>query len=162
MSCSEQRRSHRVFTEVRAMTDTVRNAFSAFGLAPDEATIDTLRTDLGLALRKFIENSNMGQAKVGEVLGLKQSVISDITRGRIEHLSVERLVRAMVKANIPGFAEWSGNADDARAGIGVPASRAFTTTVVVTDPIGTDYPEHWLGKDAPGFHRAWKVKATVG
>ncbi len=73
-----------------------RNIFSAFNFAADDATIDTLRTDLAFALRMFIERSNMNQTRAAQVLGLKQSVVSQIVRGDIEHLSVERLIRAMV------------------------------------------------------------------
>jgi predicted XRE-type DNA-binding protein len=139
----------------------LRNAFSAFGEPADEATIDTLRTDLALALRKFIENSRMGQAKIGEVLGLKQSVISQIVRGNIEHLSVERLIKAMVKAKIPGFAEWGASAEDARARVGVRVTPVSSTTIEFGEPIGTIYPERWLGEDtlarAGGF---WRVTAA--
>lgn len=122
----------------------IRNAFSAFGIPPEDATIDTLRTDLALALRRFIENSGMGQAKIGEVLGLKQSVVSQIKRGNIEHLSVERLVRAMVKARITGFAEWGASPEDARAGVGVRTTSAATTSIEITQPIGTYYQQNWL------------------
>jgi predicted XRE-type DNA-binding protein len=127
----------------------LRNAFSAFGGPPEEATIDTLRTDLALALRKFIENSRMGQAKVGEILGLKQNVVSQIVRGKIEHLSVERLVKAMVRAKIPGFAEWGPSAEDAVARVGVRVGPALSTSLAITPPIGTFYQGNWLGQDRP-------------
>jgi predicted XRE-type DNA-binding protein len=110
---------------------SVKNAFTAFGLDADEATIDTLRTDIAFALREFIERSGKGQAKVGELLGLKQSVVSHIVRGDIGHLSVERLIRAMVKAGIPGFAEWGGSPEEARAGSGYRPS-AVPAAVIVT------------------------------
>ena len=106
---------------------SVKNAFTAFGLDADEATIDTLRTDIAFALREFIERSGKGQTKIGERLGLKQSVVSHIVRGDIGHLSVERLIRAMVKAGIPGFAEWGGSPEEARAGTGYrPSVSPFT------------------------------------
>ena len=105
------------------MAKVVRNAFSAFGCAPEDATIDTLRTDLALALRMFIEKSQMGQVKAGAILGLKQNVVSQIVRGKIEHLSVERLIKAMVRAGIPGFAEWGASAEDGLADIRAESSR---------------------------------------
>lgn len=114
---------------------SVRNAFSAFGFEPEEATIDTLRTDLALALRKFIQNSQMGQAKIGEILGLKQNVVSQIVRGKTEHLSVERLIKAMVRAKIPGFAEWGASAEDARAKVGVRASPVYGVPTAIGEPI---------------------------
>ena len=139
----------------------IRNAFSAFGIPAEDATIDTLRTDLALALRGFIENSGMGQAKIGEVLGLKQSVVSQIKRGNIEHLSVERLVRAMVKARIVGFAEWGASPEDARAGVGVRTTSAAVTSIEITPPIGTYYQENWLEGDRLLSHKPWlRVNAS--
>jgi predicted XRE-type DNA-binding protein len=127
---------------------TVRNAFTAFGAPAEAATIDTLRTDLALALRKFIERSQMGQAKVGEILGLKQNVVSQIVRGKIEHLSVERLIKAMVRAKIPGYAEWGASAEDACARVAMRASPADLVSVAQTPTIGSFYEENWLGGDS--------------
>jgi predicted XRE-type DNA-binding protein len=106
-----------------------KNAFTALGLDADTATIDTLRTDIALALREFIERSGLGQVKVGQLLNLKQSVVSHIVRGEIEHLSVERLIRAMVKAKLPGFAEWGESAEEARAGSGYRPAVAQTPVI---------------------------------
>jgi predicted XRE-type DNA-binding protein len=94
----------------------IKNAFTAFGLDADEATIDTLRTDIAVALRQFIEQNSIDQTTAGRKLGLSQSIISHIVRGEIEHLSVERLIKAMVRAKLPGYAEWGESAEDARAG----------------------------------------------
>jgi predicted XRE-type DNA-binding protein len=121
----------------------IRNAFSAFGFEPDAATIDTLRTDLAYALRQFIKSSGMGQAKIGEVLGLKQSVVSQIKNGSIDHLSVERLIRAMVKAKIAGFAEWGADAESACAGAGVRVTPSLATTVYFAPTIGDVYKKNW-------------------
>jgi predicted XRE-type DNA-binding protein len=111
----------------------IKNALAAFGLDADEATIDTLRTDIAFALRGFIQRSGLGQVKIGELLGLKQSVVSHIVRGEIEHLSVERLIRAMVKAEIPGFAEWGGSPEEARAGSGyrMPTPVIYTPSIEI-------------------------------
>lgn len=116
---------------------SIKNAFSAFGFNADDATIDTLRTDLAFALRQFIKRSQMGQARAGHLLGLKQSVVSKIVRGDIEHLSVERLIRAMVRAKISGFAEWGESPELARAGAGFRA--IGSSFVVFTKPIGDAY-----------------------
>lgn len=115
----------------------MRNAFSAFGFEVDDATIDTLRTDLAFALRQFIERSQTGQVQAGKVLGLKQSVVSQIVRGDIAHLSVERLIRAMVKAKITGFAEWGESPELARAGAGFRVASVPAT--IVTFSVGNVY-----------------------
>jgi len=128
----------------------MRNAFSAFRIDPDAGTIDTLRTDLAFALRQFIENcraSGIGQAKIGEVLGLKQSVVSQIKSGNIEHLSVERLIRAMVKAKMPGYAEWGATVEEARAGVGAHVAPFLSTSTVVVPEFGTPYVKNLLSSD---------------
>jgi len=128
----------------------IRNAFSAFHIEPDVGTIDTLRTDLAFALRQFIEQSQasgIGQAKIGEILGLRQSVVSQIKRGNIEHLSVERLIKAMVKAKMPGHAEWGVTVEEARAGVGVHVASFASTSTVVAPEIGTPYAKNWLSRD---------------
>jgi predicted XRE-type DNA-binding protein len=141
---------------------TTRNAFAAFDLEADAATIDTLRTDLAFALRKFIEASGMGQAKIGEILGLRQNVVSQICRGRVQHLSVERLIRAMVRAKIPGFVEWGASAEDARARVSVRVSPEVHTTISVADTVGTVYQQNWVGKDEPIQRRGtWGVKSST-
>ena len=110
-----------------------KNAFTAFGLPPEVATIDTLRTDIALALKSYIERSGLSQEKAGKLFGLKQSVVSHIVRGEIKHLSVERLIRAMVNAKLPGFAEWGESSEDARAGTGY-RQNITSTAVLYTRP----------------------------
>lgn len=101
------------------------NPFSAFGFSADDATVDTLRTDLAFALRTFIERAALTQKKAAETLGLTQNIVSHIVRGDIQHLSVERLIRAMVRAKITGFAEWGGSAEMARAGSGTRPGNVY-------------------------------------
>jgi len=124
---------------------TVKNAFSAFGFEADEATIDTLRTDLAFALRNYIEKSGKNQARVGQELGLKQSVVSHIVRGDIAHLSVERLIKAMVRAGIPGFAEWAASPERARACAGLRAQLGFSTAVQYVSGAGLMAGTKWEG-----------------
>ena len=114
-----------------------KNAFSALGLDPDVATIDTLRTDIALALARYIELTGISQEKAGELFGVKQSVVSQIARGDVAHLSVERLIRAMVRAKIQGFAEWGESSEDARAGTGY---RPAATSVTVIHTRNFDVP----------------------
>lgn len=143
--------------------DTLKNAFTAFGGTAEDATIDTLRADLALALRKFIENSQLGQAKAGEILGLKQNVVSQIVRGRIGHLSVERLIKAMVRAKIAGYAEWGASPENASAGAGVRSHVATQTSLAIAPPVGTIYPEKWLGQDPKSaFGSRWRVRSPIG
>lgn len=93
-----------------------RNIFLAMGFEPDEAMVHAVRTDLADAIAKELANRKLKQADASALLDLPQAVISNIVRGRIEHLSIERLMKAMVRAGIPGYAKWP-TADSASAGI---------------------------------------------
>lgn len=93
---------------------TRTNSFLAMGFEPDDAVVYAIRTDLADAIAAYL--GDRPQQEAANVLGLSQSLISRITRGRVEGLSIERLVRAMVRANIPGFARWP-TADTASAGV---------------------------------------------
>jgi predicted XRE-type DNA-binding protein len=115
-------------------------------LDPDTATIDTLRTDIALALREYIERTGISQAKAGTVFGLKQSVVSHIVRGEIRHLSIERLIKAMVKAKLPGFAEWGESSEEARAGTGYRPS--ISQTAVIRTPIFSFGGKEWTDANA--------------
>jgi predicted XRE-type DNA-binding protein len=144
------------------MAEVVRNAFSAFGRAPEEATIDTLRTDLALALRSFIEKSQMGQVKAGAILGLKQNVVSQIVRGKIEHLSVERLIKAMVRAGIPGFAEWGASAEDALAKVAVRVPETSFASLAMAPTTGSYYQKGWLGGDSVSLSEKPLLRIVAG
>src|SRR5579859_86619 len=124
-----------------------KNAFSALGLDPDVATIDTLRTDIALALTRYIELTGISQERAGQLFGVKQSVVSQIVRGNVAHLSVERLIRAMVRSKLQGFAEWGESSEDARAGTGYRPS-ALSIPVYYVGSIELNYSSSeggWTG-----------------
>lgn len=93
-----------------------RNIFLAMGFEPEEAMVQAVRADLADAIANELAKRNLKQADASSLLGLPQAVISNIVRGRIDHLSIERLMKAMVRAGLPGYAKWP-TADTASAGI---------------------------------------------
>lgn len=101
-----------------------RNIFLAMGFDPEDAMIYAVRADLADAIAKALAGKTQGE--IVEALGLRQSVVSQILNGKIENVSVERLMRAMVRAGIPGYAEWR-TADSAHAGL--LAATSATATV---------------------------------
>lgn len=82
-----------------------RNIFLAMGLDPEEAMILAVRADLADAIAAHFKN--VERSEIQKKLGLSQSVVSQLVNGKIDHLSVERLMKAMVRADIPGFAQWA-------------------------------------------------------
>ena len=76
------------------------NVFIDLGYSPDEAAILQMRADLMADLRKFIKTKKLTQAKAAEILGVSQSRVSDLTRGKWEKFSLEMLIILATKAGM--------------------------------------------------------------
>ena len=67
------------------------NVFSDLGFSPDEAAVLQMRADLMADLRRFIKGRKLTQAKAAEMLGVSQSRVSDLIRGKWDRFSLEML-----------------------------------------------------------------------
>lgn len=76
------------------------NVFIDLGYSPDEAAILQMRADLMADLRKFIRAKKLTQAKAAEILGVSQSRVSDLIRGKWERFSLEMLITLATKAGM--------------------------------------------------------------
>jgi predicted XRE-type DNA-binding protein len=76
------------------------NVFIDLGFPPDEATILLMRADLMIDLRKLIERKKLTQAKAAKLLGVSQSRVSDLVRGKWERFSLEMLITLATRAGI--------------------------------------------------------------
>src|SRR4030043_1941218 len=76
------------------------NVFVALGYSPDEAAILQMRADLMADLRKFIKAKKLTQVKVAEILGISQSRVSDLIRGKWERFSLEMLITLATRAGM--------------------------------------------------------------
>jgi predicted XRE-type DNA-binding protein len=76
------------------------NVFIDLGFSPDEAAILQMRADLMADLRKFIKAKRLTQAKAAEILGISQSRVSDLIRGKWERFSLEMLIILATKAGM--------------------------------------------------------------
>jgi predicted XRE-type DNA-binding protein len=76
------------------------NIFIDLGYSPDEAAILQMRADLMADLRKFIKAKRLTQAKAAEILGVSQSRISDLIRGKWERFSLEMLITLATRAGM--------------------------------------------------------------
>ena len=59
-----------------------------------------LRAKLAEALRAWMERENLTQTKAAKRLGISQPRVSEITRGKVELLSLDYLVGLCAKAGI--------------------------------------------------------------
>ena len=86
------------------MSETVVNSsgnvFIDLGYSPDEAAILQMRADLMADLRKFIKAKRLTQAKAAEILGVSQSRVSDLIRGKWERFSLEMLITLATRAGM--------------------------------------------------------------
>jgi predicted XRE-type DNA-binding protein len=76
------------------------NIFIDLGYSPDEAAILQMRADLMADLRKFIKAKRLTQAKAAEILGISQSRVSDLIRGKWERFSLEMLITLATRAGM--------------------------------------------------------------
>ncbi len=76
------------------------NVFIDLGYSEDEAAILQMRADLMADLRKFIKAKRLTQAKAAEILGVSQSRVSDLIRGKWEKFSLEMLITLATKAGM--------------------------------------------------------------
>ncbi len=76
------------------------NVFLDLGYSSDEAAILQMRADLMADIRKFVKAKKLTQAKAAEILGITQSRVSDLTRGKWEKFSLEMLITLATKAGM--------------------------------------------------------------
>jgi predicted XRE-type DNA-binding protein len=83
-----------------AIVNSSGNVFIDLGYSPDEAAILQMRANLMADLRKFIKVKKLTQAKAAEILGVSQSRVSDLTRGKWERFSLEMLITLATRAGM--------------------------------------------------------------
>ena len=74
------------------ITESTGNIFADLGLEPAEAAILHMRAKLMSDLRMRIESSGMTQTEAAQKLGIAQSRVSDLVRGKWEKFSLEMLI----------------------------------------------------------------------
>ena len=84
----------------KAVVNSSGNVFIDLGYSQEEAAILQMRADLMADLRKFIRAKRLTQAKAAEILGVSQSRISDLIRGKWERFSLEMLITLATKAGM--------------------------------------------------------------
>jgi predicted XRE-type DNA-binding protein len=76
------------------------NVFLELGFPPHEAAVMLLRCELAEALRKWIDREGCTQAQAAKRLGVSQPRISEITRNKVDKLSLDYLVGLCAKAGV--------------------------------------------------------------
>ena len=68
------------------------NIFLDLGFAPAEAAVLQMRATLMSDLRAYIQSEGLTQAESAERLGIAQSRVSDLVRGKWDKFSLEMLI----------------------------------------------------------------------
>ena len=84
----------------RKATESSGNVFLDLGFPPHEAEVMLLRATLAEVLRQWMDREGLTQAEVSRRLGIAQPRVSEITRGKVELLSLDYLVGLCTKAGI--------------------------------------------------------------
>lgn len=84
----------------KEITDSSANVFVDLGFSAEEAAILQMRADLMADLRKVIKARKLTQAKAAKLLGVSQSRVSDLVRGKWEKFSLEMLITLATRAGI--------------------------------------------------------------
>lgn len=74
------------------------NVFADLGFSPEEATILAMRAELMARIRETIAAKKWTQAEAAEHLGIGQSRVSDLVRGKREKFSLDMLVTLATRA----------------------------------------------------------------
>lgn len=77
------------------------NVFADLGFDGAEAQVLALRADLMAQVEKTIKARKMTQLAASKVLGVSQSRVSDLTRGKVEKFSLDMLVTFAAKLGKP-------------------------------------------------------------
>ena len=80
------------------MTPGSGNVFADLGFAPEEAVLLQMRADLMNELRQVIKASGWTQVVAARELGVSQSRVSDLVRGKWQQFSLDMLVTLAVRA----------------------------------------------------------------
>ena len=68
------------------------NVFLDLGFEPAEATVLQMRAKLMSDLRAYIEKNKLTQTEAAKRLGIAQSRVSDLVRGKWDKFSLEMLI----------------------------------------------------------------------
>jgi len=91
------------------VTESSGNVFADLGFGPEEATLLAMRAQLMADLRDTIARRGWTQAQAAEVLGVGQSRVSDLVRGKWEKFSLDMLVTLAVRTGQQVHVELEAN-----------------------------------------------------
>jgi len=80
------------------ITKSSGNVFIDLGFPPEAAAILAMRSELMCRLEILIRDKQWTQAEAAQVLGISQSRVSDLIRGKFEKFSLDMLITLATRA----------------------------------------------------------------
>ena len=80
------------------VTNSSGNVFEDLGFDAPEAENLKLRAQLMRELETLISDGDLTQSEAAELLGIQQSRVSDLVRGKIDRFSIDMLVKLLARA----------------------------------------------------------------
>jgi predicted XRE-type DNA-binding protein len=80
------------------ITRSSGNVFADLGFPPEEVVVLSMRAEVMASLRNLIAKRRWTQAEAARQLGVTQSRISDLVRGRFEKFSLDMLITLAARA----------------------------------------------------------------
>lgn len=80
------------------ITKSSGNVYIDLGFPPEEAAILAMRSELMCRLDILISDKQWTQAEAAQVLGISQSRVSDLIRGKFEKFSLDMLITLATRA----------------------------------------------------------------
>ncbi|MDP1594146.1 MAG: helix-turn-helix transcriptional regulator [Gallionella sp.] len=80
------------------ITKSSGNVYIDLGFPPEEAAILAMRSELMCRLEILIRDKEWTQAEAAQVLGISQSRVSDLIRGKFEKFSLDMLITLATRA----------------------------------------------------------------
>ncbi|CAI08248.1 helix-turn-helix domain-containing protein [Aromatoleum aromaticum] len=81
-----------------AIVESSGNVFADLGFSPEEAALLAMRAELIARLRETIEQAGWTQVQAASRLGIGQSRVSDLMRGKYDKFSLDMLVTLATRA----------------------------------------------------------------
>jgi predicted XRE-type DNA-binding protein len=92
----------------KRITPSSGNVFIDLGFDEAEAQLLTLRADLMAQLARQLKARKLTQVSASELLGVSQSRVSDLVRGKTEKFSLDMLVLFAAKLGKPAKIKLAG------------------------------------------------------
>ena len=109
-----------------------RNEFFAMGFPADESAVDlAMKAELASGISKYLEEKQMAQSDAAKLFGVPQPVISKITTGNLEKLSLTYLWKLLYRMGLPVRAQTGTHPDETVVFVGSTLRIAVDNTFSV-------------------------------